>query len=690
VDARAPRIPTARSRAALLLGVGVAYFAAGKLGLSFAEVNTSASAVWPPTGIALAAFLLLGSGVWPAIAVAAFLVNMTTSGAFLVSAGIAAGNVLEGLVGAYLVQRHARGAACFERARDVFKFALLAALLATAVSATVGTVSLLLGGLATREAFAAIWMTWWLGDTAGALLVAPAIILWVRQPHLEMPEGRLTETVVAFVSVLVAGVLCFAVPALSRYPLAFLCLPPIAWLAFRSGPREVATAIVALAVIAVFTTENGLGSFIMPTRHESLLVLQAFLATVALMMLPIAALVREHSRAMHERERAGREERRARGEAEAAIRAKDEFLAMLSHELRNPLQAIGNAVHLLEITPSLDPGGRRSLAVIRRQSENLTRMVNDLLDMARVMAGKMVVVREALDLEEVIRHCVALLRDAGRLEGRSLEVRTQSIPVNADPTRLEQMLLNLLGNALKYTPPEGAIRVISLRDGDQAVVRIEDEGIGIPPELLPRIFEPFTQGRRKPLGRERGLGIGLALVQRLAELHGGRVDAYSDGAGLGSKFVLSLPCRKEAMRGSVPAPAIAHRADARRVLVIDADAVLQAILEREGHEVFQANDGRAGVEAALRVRPEAVVIDLAAPGTDPFEVARALRARAAEVGARLRIVGVAGFGDFEQAPRAQAAGFDACLAKPIDLAELRRALGDATAAPDEPREIAPA
>lgn len=313
-----------------------------------------------------------------------------------------------------------------------------------------------------------------------------------------------------------------------------------------------------------------------------------------------------------------------------------------------------------------------------------------MLDMARVMAGKMVVVREALDLEEVIRHCIGTLREAGRLEGRRIEVRTQPIPVNADPTRLEQMLLNLLGNALKFTPPEGAIRVISLRDGDQAVVRIEDEGIGIPPELLPRIFEPFTQGRRKAQNRERGLGIGLALVRRLAELHGGRVDAYSEGAGQGSKFVLSLPCRKEAPRGSAPAPG-AGRAEGRRVLVIDADAALHAILEREGHEVFHASDGRAGVEAALRVHSHAVVIDLATPGTDAYEVARALRERAAEVGATLRIVAVAGFGEFEQAQRAHAAGFDAHLEKPIDIALLREALGGTSAAPDEPpRRKAPA
>jgi signal transduction histidine kinase/CheY-like chemotaxis protein len=691
VDAHAPRTPVARSRAALLLGVGVVYFAAGKLGLSFAEVNTSTSAVWPPTGIALAAFLLLGTGVWPAIAVAAFLVNLTTSGSLLVSAGIAAGNVLEGLVGAYLVQRHARGPACFERTRDVFKFAVLAALAATAISATVGTLSLALGELAAWESFGAIWVTWWLGDAAGALLVAPPLILWARHPHLDIPEGRLPEIVLAFVAVLAMGVLCFAVPALSRYPLTFLCLPPLAWLAFRSGPREVSTAIVALAGIAVLTTQSGLGPFVMATRHESLLVLHAFLATIALMMLPIAALVREHSRAMQEGERAGREERLARAEAEAAIRAKDEFLAMLSHELRNPLQAIGNSVHLLELQAGLDEGARRALAIIHRQSENLTRMVNDLLDMARVMAGKMVVVREALDLEVVVHHCIELLRHAGRLEGRNIEVRTQPIPVSADPTRLEQMLMNLIGNALKFTPAEGAIRVITLRDGDQAVVRIEDEGVGIPGELLPRIFEPFTQGRRRPEGRERGLGIGLALVRRLAELHGGRVDAYSEGEGLGSKFVLSLPCRKEPMRGTASSPVVGHGAGARRVLVVGAEAPLIALLEREGHEVFQASDGRGGLEAAMRVRPDAVVIDLATHDTDGYELARALRARAAEVGARLRIVAVAGFGVFAKASRASAAGFDAHVAKPIDLLELRRALGDAAAASGEPpRAMTPA
>ena len=310
MDAHSSRIPVTRSRAALLVGVGVLYFAAGKLGLSFAEVNTSASAVWPPTGIALAAFLLLGTGVWPAIAVAAFLVNLTTSGSLLVPrasprATCWRASPAHTSSSAMRAARRASSAPATSSSSPCWRRSL-----ATAVSATVGTVSLMLGGLASAEAFGAIWVTWWLGDTAGALLVAPPIILWARHPHLDIPEGRLAEIVVAFVAVLAVGVLCFAVPALSRYPLAFLCLPPLAWLAFRSGPREVSTAIAVLAVIAVFTTQSGLGPFVMATRHESLLVLHAFLATIALMMLPIAALVREHSRAMQERERAGREERR--------------------------------------------------------------------------------------------------------------------------------------------------------------------------------------------------------------------------------------------------------------------------------------------------------------------------------------------------------------------------------------------
>lgn len=654
-------------RLLVLAGLTALYFAAGKLGLTFASVNASASAVWPPTGIALAAFLLLGYRAWPAIFVGAFLVNLTTSGTVLASLGIAGGNLLEGLAGAWLVDRFARGSACFERSRDVLRFAFFAAFLATALSATIGVTCLALGGQAEWKDFGAIWITWWLGDAAGALVVTPPIVLWSRHRDLDLAPRKLAETVATFIAVLAVGVACFAVPQVSRYPLAYLCLPPLAWLALRCGARESSTAIAVLAVIAVFTTEHGLGPFVMGTRNESLLVLQSFMATIALMILPMAALVGEYARAIEERERAGREERRARFEAETASRTKDEFLAMLSHELRNPLQAIGTSTWMLENRRGSEEQAARSLEIIRRQTDNLTRMVNDLLDMARAIAGKVLIVKQAVDVEGAVRHVMEQLRDGGRLERRQVDVEVEPVRALADPTRFEQMLTNLLGNALKFTPPDGHIRVAARREGDDAVVTVEDDGIGIDPELLPRVFEPFVQGKRQSAGREGGLGLGLALVQRLAQLHGGRVEAQSEGPGLGSRFVLTIPCASAESAGAAR--------EGPPVVVVDGGDSLYRTVEVEGHRVVHAQDGRAGVEAALRFRPEVVLVDIGAATPGGLEIARTLRAREGEIGSKLRLVAVLEAGGEGDGPRIVAAGFDGHVTRPVDRAALRRLLG---------------
>lgn len=640
----------------------VAYFAAGKVGLSFAALNASASAVWPPTGIALAACLILGARAWPAVLAGAFLVNVTTTGNLFSSAVIAGGNTLEAVAGLWLAERYARGVACFDRAGDVFRFAGAAAL-ATTIGATIGTLALRAGGQAAAGEAGAIWLTWWLGDLAGALVVTPAIVAWYRKPALELSSGRVAEAAATTTLVLAIGVACFAVPAISRYPIAFLCLPPLAWLALRFGLREVATAIAALAAIAVATTHSGLGPFALAGRHESLLVLQGFMATIALMMLPLAALAEEVGRALIAREAAMREERRARAQAESATRAQEEFLAMLSHELRSPLQAIGNSTQLLALRREAGTVDERSLGVIRRQTENLTRMVNDLLDVARAVAGKVSMVREAVDLEPVVRQCLEAMSAAGRLDHVSTEVRIEPMHVHADATRLEQMLANLLGNAAKFTPKGGRVALIAVRDGAQAVIRVEDDGIGIPAELLPRIFDLFTQGRqRNPDRREGGLGIGLAMVRRLAELHGGRIEASSEGAGRGSRFVLTLPLARTAPR------------DGRRVVVVeavDARGSIRELLESDGHRVFHARDAASGVEAALRVRPEAVVVDLAAEGA--LAAPQALRARGAEIGAAPCLIAIGGYDD-KFAERALAAGFDEHLPRPLDRDSLRRAL----------------
>lgn len=281
----------------LLLGV---YFVAGKLGLMLAFVHASASPVWPPTGIALASFLLLGYRVWPAILLGAFLVNLTTAGSVATSVGIAVGNTLEGLVGAALVNRFANGRRVFERAQDIFKFVALAGLLSTAVSATVGVTTLSLGGYASWSRYGAIWLTWWLGDVAGDLVVAPILLLWSPGRATRLGRARAWEFALLLGAVAVAGGAVFNglfSPWIRDYPIEFLCIPPLVLAAFRFGQREAATCIALLSGIAIWGTLRGFGPFVRETPNESLLLLQAFMGTMVLLVLPLGALIAERRRA---------------------------------------------------------------------------------------------------------------------------------------------------------------------------------------------------------------------------------------------------------------------------------------------------------------------------------------------------------------------------------------------------------
>jgi PAS domain S-box-containing protein len=270
------------------------YVVAGKLGLSLAFVHASASPVWPPTGIALAAFLVLGRRVWPAILVGAFLVNVTTAGSVATSIGIAIGNTLEGRLGADLVRLFANGRNVFDRSRDVFKFVLLAGLFSTTVSATIGVTSLTLAGYAHWREYSSIWFTWWLGDAVGALVAGPILVLWCTGDGIPWSRARALEGVGLLAAVIAVGTLVFG--GINREPVTFLCVPPLIWAAFRFGQKGTATAIALLAVLATWGTVRGVGPFAGGPPNESLLLLQAFLGTMSVMSLLIAAVVAERQR----------------------------------------------------------------------------------------------------------------------------------------------------------------------------------------------------------------------------------------------------------------------------------------------------------------------------------------------------------------------------------------------------------
>ena len=378
-----------------------------------------------------------------------------------------------------------------------------------------------------------------------------------------------------------------------------------------------------------------------------------------------------------------------------AERRKDEFLAMLGHELRNPLAAIRNAIWILEEAGSADYQDVRQREVIERQTHHLVRMVDDLLDVSRVTLGKIGLHIQPVDLQSVAERCLNELgmRRLAESHELSLTVETEPTLVQGDPVRLEQVVCNLLHNAVKYTPRGGAIEVrvgcVGVEDGE-AVVRVRDTGLGISEDMLARIFEPFTQVESSRKRSEGGLGLGLPLVRSLVELHGGTVEAHSRGHGQGSEFVVRLPLLTslgDAVGIPVPdgLPAggddPAFEDEPLRILVVednrDGRESLRDLLEIWGHEVELAENGPDGVRQALASQPAVALIDIGLPGLDGNEVAQ--RIRAALDGDRMALVAMTGYGQPEDRRRALQAGFDAYLVKPVDPEELARTLRDVTA-----------
>jgi PAS domain S-box-containing protein len=691
----------------------IAYFLSGKIGLHFATVNPSATAIWAPSGIALAACLLFGSWLWPAIFAGAFLVNVTTYGSIATSVAIATGNTLEALTAAYFVQRFARGPDAFRLTVDTFRFVFFAAALSTAISATIGVTSLCIGGYASWSHYMWIWLTWWMGDATGDLILTPFLILWARSPGFLSYGDKIFEAVSLVATLLLTAGVVFGGISPFQGPNAFLCIPVLLWAAFRFGPRDTATVIFLLSIAAIVGTIKSHGPFSQGSRNEALLLVQAFVAVAGTSHLVVAIEVAERRRlektrwrlgavvessedaiiaitpegritdwnagaermhgfsaaemigkqismivppdrmsesaealarvnnggtiasfetvrlrkdsapidvsltispikdeeghiigiskstrdiaplkkAREEREVLLRSERAARETAEiaqraaeSANRAKDEFLAMLGHELRNPLNAISLGTQLLQNPKTMD----KARGIITRQGEHISRLVDDLLDSARVASGRIVLDPRPLDLAELVSECIVTLRETGQIGLHMVKTSLESVWVDGDSARLSQIMMNLLGNALKYTSPDGQIWV-SLKAGEEAVIQIKDNGAGISPEILPRVFDLFARGDFGLQRSPAGLGIGLTLVKRIAELHGGRVEAASKGPGRGSTFTVTLP--------RIDAPQVPHREPdgmldeplgPRRILIIedndDGRDSLRAFLELSGHK----------------------------------------------------------------------------------------------------------
>ena len=373
------------------------------------------------------------------------------------------------------------------------------------------------------------------------------------------------------------------------------------------------------------------------------------------------------------------ERERAEAALREADRRKDEFLAMLAHELRNPLAPVLNALHIMRLRGVPGPALEQARATAERQVRTMARLIDDLLDVSRITRGKIELRKEPVELAAAVARAAESSRPFVEERRHRLEVVVPEEPVwlEADPTRLEQVLTNLLNNAAKYTEPGGLIRLAARAEGDEVVLSVQDTGIGIPPESLETIFDLFMQVDRSPASATQwGLGIGLALVRSLVRMHGGRVYARSEGPGRGSEFVVRLPRLGRPPTGPLAAPPAAAVNGGRslRVLVVDdnkdAASSLALLLQIKGHQVALAHDGPAALDAARDQRPEVVILDIALPGMDGYEVARRLRD---EEGTRQALlVAMTGYGQEDDHRRSRQAGFNHHLVKPVDFAELQK------------------
>jgi len=672
----------------LSLIVAIVYFAAAEVGLSLASLHSNVTPVWPPTGIAIASLLIFGRRVWPGIFLGALAANLPTHIPIASAVGIAVGNTLEALLACWLLQRTPRWQNSFDSVGDVMLFVVYAAVLAPLVSATIGSLSLCLGNPSEWARFLPLWLTWWMGDGFGALIVTPLVLSWSSPRNFNRRD--LPEIASLFVLLLIVVLIVFGgwFPGpVKTYPLAYLSLPCLLWAALRFDQPIVTSAIMLLAGVAVWGERHSYGPFVGPSPNVSLLLLVSFVGTSTLMTLIISAVTRERSKAEADKSKLGSElelnrrriedivehvpgvvweawgkpgtanqrvdfisahvetmlgyskeelllpgfwrsiihpddgeraaaeaaaifasrkggtsrfrflhkdgreiwveaqsvvvcdesgpigmrgvtmditpavrieteraellqrESKARQQAEEASRLKEEFLATVSHELRTPLNAIVGWSRLLRSGQLDQEGMSHAIEVIERNAAAQKQIIEDLLDVSRIVAGKLRINTQPVDVLLVIHSAIDAVRPAA--EAKQIDICTHfeapDVIVKADTERLQQVLWNLLVNAVKFTPVGGVVDVHLEQHDSMAEVRIEDSGPGVPPEFLPHIFERFSQADGSSTRQYGGLGLGLAIVRHLVELHGGTVSASNRESG-GALLAVRLPAVIDAKR----------------------------------------------------------------------------------------------------------------------------------------------
>jgi signal transduction histidine kinase len=525
-----------------ILGLASLYVVFARLGLSLGAVGGFATLVWPPTGIAIAALLLLGNRAWPGILVGAFAANLLAGASVAVALGIGIGNTAEALACVYVIRRLPRFSLSLENVRSVTRL-MLAALLGTMVSATVGVACLYYGGhFIEASLMRETWRAWWVGDLVGALVVAPVILVWSkpRAAHFAPARAHLIALAVAVPLVSVAtffGDLPIVSGLSTPFHQADLLLAVLVWSALRFGQRGAVTTAFCISTMAVTATVLGHGPFVQSGLSQSLMSLQTFIVIVAATFLLFGATIDERWCALQ----AAREGRRA---AALANRAKSEFLAVMSHELRTPLNAIAGFAQLLKegVYGPLNAKQADGVARIHDNEQRLLSLVDEVLGFVSAEKGQVTVHRAPVRVSDVFDAVQPLV--ASQLEEHHFVLERNAIKsrleVKADPKSLQQILMRLLSNAFKFSKDGGTVTLGADREGDSVRIWVRDTGVGISQTEIDKVFEPFFQAERGSTRQTSGIGLGLAIARNLARRMEGEVTLASE-PGRGTTASVLLP-----------------------------------------------------------------------------------------------------------------------------------------------------